>query len=483
MSVPPSTLPSPVRSPDVLAAAVAAWHNLHPLARRVTPDQVHGLGVIVLPLARAAPPSRKAARLLCDTAALYRTPPRRLAAWLRRHGDKSPTVPEHLPRRQFEEDPLLAAQAARAGLNDRQQAVVLTAAVDVDGKRLRLLLSLGPHPRIFGSRAWSLPRIGVGTAAAVLLAALSGAGWAPGAPVEPMARLAAASPATTSPAASAVVAVTAAPALASATSAAEPAAAAQGPPATAARSPGERPAGMKEPAAASPVAAATPKARTPAATTSAAREAPQDLPQALSSRTPAATAPRPAASPARAVPPVAVPAAVPVAVARRAEPPAPSRVGPSAGLTAVAASVTALSASHGPTVQLAAAGHPAAAETPSAPRPRIVPTLDPVLRAQALAEGRALRASRSPTMIALASGRAYAIVTRPARTRADALAQLALMRGVVAQTRTEVPTQVDLMQSGRQWRVAWWPHPSREVAARHLAEAAARGLRLELVAF
>lgn len=417
MSVPRSSLPSPVRSPDQLASAVAAWHNLHPLARRIAPDQVHGLGVIELPLARAAPPSRAAAQLLCDTAALYRTPPRRLAAWLHRHGHASPALPDHLPRRRFEEDPLLAAQAARDGQPDRQLAVVLTAAVDVDGKRLRLLLSLGPRPRIFGSRAWSLARIGVGATAAMLLAALSGAWLAPGTPVQAPPLLASVSRPDPPAAASAVSAV-AAP-------------------------------------AASAVAA-------PAASAVAAR---------------GASAPEPFA------PEASVLAAAPTPNPHRAEPSVEARSSKAAMPVAIVAAVTAKEA---PPARPVADGGPTSAAPPatnSALRPRVVPTLDPEVRARALAQGRALRASKSPTLIALASGRAFAIVTRPAPNRTQALAQLALMRGVVAQVRTELPTQVDLMQSGRQWRVAWWPHPSREVAARHLAEASARGLKLELVVF
>lgn len=420
MSVPRSSLPSPVRSPDQLASAVAAWHNLHPLARRIAPDQVHGLGVIELPLARAAPPSRAAAQLLCDTAALYRTPPRRLAAWLHRHGHASPALPDHLPRRRFEEDPLLAAQAARDGQPDRQLAVVLTAAVDVDGKRLRLLLSLGPRPRIFGSRAWSLARIGVGATAAMLLAALSGAWLAPGTPVQAPPLLASVSRPDPPAAASAVSAV-AAP-------------------------------------AASAVAA-------PAASAVAAR---------------GASAPEPFA------PEASVLAAAPTPNPRRAEPSVEARSSKAAMPVAIVAAVAAVTAKEAPPARPVADGGPTSAAPPatnSALRPRVVPTLDPEVRARALAQGRALRASKSPTLIALASGRAFAIVTRPAPNRTQALAQLALMRGVVAQVRTELPTQVDLMQSGRQWRVAWWPHPSREVAARHLAEASARGLKLELVVF
>ncbi|MBC7941498.1 MAG: hypothetical protein H7Z19_17390 [Chitinophagaceae bacterium] len=35
--------------PDSVAARVAAWHNRHPLARRVTPAQVQSIGYVSLP--------------------------------------------------------------------------------------------------------------------------------------------------------------------------------------------------------------------------------------------------------------------------------------------------------------------------------------------------------------------------------------------------------------------------------------------------
>ncbi|MFG5410840.1 hypothetical protein ABXN37_25415 [Piscinibacter sakaiensis] len=42
-------------SPELqLAERIAAWHNRHPLARRIVPAQVHGTGVVALPFAPGA---------------------------------------------------------------------------------------------------------------------------------------------------------------------------------------------------------------------------------------------------------------------------------------------------------------------------------------------------------------------------------------------------------------------------------------------
>ena len=36
---------------ELVAARVVAWHNRHPLARRIRPEQVHSIGVVSLPFA------------------------------------------------------------------------------------------------------------------------------------------------------------------------------------------------------------------------------------------------------------------------------------------------------------------------------------------------------------------------------------------------------------------------------------------------
>lgn len=43
--------PTALQHSDQVVAHVVAWHNRHPLARRITPDQVHSVGVVSLPYA------------------------------------------------------------------------------------------------------------------------------------------------------------------------------------------------------------------------------------------------------------------------------------------------------------------------------------------------------------------------------------------------------------------------------------------------
>ena len=38
---------------------VVAWHNRHPLARRITANQVHSIGEVVLPFASALAPAAR----------------------------------------------------------------------------------------------------------------------------------------------------------------------------------------------------------------------------------------------------------------------------------------------------------------------------------------------------------------------------------------------------------------------------------------
>jgi hypothetical protein len=40
---------------QAVAARVAAWHNRHPLARRITAAQVHSIGYVALPFSAGAP--------------------------------------------------------------------------------------------------------------------------------------------------------------------------------------------------------------------------------------------------------------------------------------------------------------------------------------------------------------------------------------------------------------------------------------------
>ena len=380
-----------LRTTAAVAAAVVAWHNRHPLARRITPQQVHGIGVVELPLALPSQPRQRGAQILFAAQTLYHAAPARLAAWLNRHAKVPCPAPDDWPRRPLDVEPSLAMQAQQAGLTTHVTVSVLTAAVDVDGKRLRLLLAGGKRLRIHGSRAIGMPRIGAAALAAAGAGAVAVWGLMP-TPHMP------ASPALPD----GVLATIAVPA---------------------------------DPA---PSAVSAP-------TVQAA-----ELPEAH----PHEAAPEPALAQAEAaVPSASAAAPVELAQAEPAPPDVPVTTGPVR---------------------------------------RIAPAIDAAARDAARTQSRALRAATAASAASapavheradLIKGTVYAIATRPTAKRDAAMSQLALMRGLLAQTRTEVPTRLDLMPAGRQWRVVWWPHPSRDSANKLLADVDARGLNAELIAF
>lgn len=327
-----------------VAAAVAAWHNRHPLARRIAPEQVHDVGVLHLPV--ALPPTSALWRgkplLLFSADALYHARPERLARWLRRHGTSIPETPADWPHRRFEPEPEFVARANACGAGTRLEATVLSAAVDVDGKRARVLLTAGRRVQVFGSRAFSPPRVAVGSVLAAIAAAMS----------------------------TLVLA-------------------------------------LSWPGAESGAAHPVPLARTDIG----------------ASPTEAASAPF-SADPA-----------------------------------------SAAGATFG----------------------RIVVVLDAAQREAVRADSRARRAaaaaSAPPSLDSLLKAHAFAVATEPTARRADADAQLAVVRSLMAQTQTEPATRLELMAAGRRWRVVWWPHATQALAEERLRDVRARGVQAEIVRF
>ncbi len=362
-----------------VAAAVVAWHNRHPLARRIAPEQVHDVGVLHLPV--ALPPGSALWRgkplLLFSADALYHAGPERLARWLRRHGTATHESPADWPHRRFEPEPRLVERADVAGAGTRLEATVLSAAVDVDGKRVRVLLTAGRHTQVFGSRAFSPPRVAVGSVLAAIAAAMS------------------------------TLVLT-----------------------------------LSWPGAGSDVAPA-------------ARLAALELPAGATAIARSEAAPAPSAEPAAVVPHPAVLA--------RAD------IGPS------------------PTEAASAPFSADPASAPGAPIGRIVAVLDTAQRDAARADSRARRAaaaaSAPPSLDSLLKAHAFAVATEPTARRADANAQLAVVRSLMAQTHTEPATRLELMPAGRQWRVVWWPHATQALAEERLHDVRARGVRAEIVRF
>lgn len=206
-------------SHDELVARVVAWHNRHPLARRITAAQVQGVGVVVLPFiapgwATPAPPQPPTEatgatlreRALAETQAgvgavvgnavvaalpqpvpskaqrhrwraafsedfIAPLKPRRVARFARGHAGLESPPASAWPRREVLVDAaLLAGQDAPAWL------YLHTAAVEVGSRRIRLLLSETAPGLAIGPRLWSAQRAwGAGLTAVALLAAALGA--------------------------------------------------------------------------------------------------------------------------------------------------------------------------------------------------------------------------------------------------------------------------------------------------------------------
>lgn len=212
-------------------ARVVAWHNRHPLARRIAAAHVQGLGVVGLPFALHTPEgveavAPEALTPLFGAEWMYGTDAAALGEWVRRHGRYPLPEAADWPHRQVDADLVRAHAADAAGLEGRTLRHVLTAVIEIDGQRLRVLIApQAPLAKaaLFGRRLPSLQRAAA-LAGPVLAAALGVAGTAllwprpgaslPGAPVVAVAAsaasAAASSPVTVAEAASAAVPASAA---------------------------------------------------------------------------------------------------------------------------------------------------------------------------------------------------------------------------------------------------------------------------------
>ena len=227
---------------SALAHHVVAWHNRHPLARRIGVQDVQGVGYVVMPLlgsvseatAAGRPDDADAGTTLRERAmarAQQGTPapapaaapapapaptpaqgkaqgkalkraftedfiaplsPARVARWAARQGVPLATEPRDAPVRRVLTD--RAADTAR--LTERW---VLTAQIDTGHARTRVLVGAGANPAVLGRRLLSAPRLGV-VAAVVLGVVLSLGPSLKGGSPAPLRTLASASAPTPAPA-------------------------------------------------------------------------------------------------------------------------------------------------------------------------------------------------------------------------------------------------------------------------------------------
>lgn len=142
------------RSDDGVARVVA-WHNRHPLAHHIEPEQVVSPGHVELPFRSRPGQVRQAWRAVFSEKFLPGFSVRRIARWALRHGRTTPPEPGSGPLRQ------IAIDTPRA--RDDGQAELLwlrTAAVVFGNRQTRVLLSATEPRAVFGRRIWSRPRQG-----------------------------------------------------------------------------------------------------------------------------------------------------------------------------------------------------------------------------------------------------------------------------------------------------------------------------------
>jgi hypothetical protein len=455
---------------DRLAEQVVAWHNRHPLAKRISIYDVHTIGVVALPFMRsgsravpagpiepamtdepvedAAPPAptpsppplaspppkppwwqaltpllaglrlapaAEAAWPLFSERFINKLSPRQIARFALRHGHSTPPGEPDWPQRDVPiDEALMARSAAKASGAWPFEMYLMSAGIDAGASRTRVLLAQGAGGRmeVLGRRC--LNPLPVLLLAGLLLAAAGLASWAllPGKPDKTSTE--AATPAASAvPPASVPVAQPPAASAAAAASAATPGLSAS------------------EPAATSPAM--------PIPAEEASAPAPDIRPQLVPQlRVGAASSPplmAAASAPARASDALAVelnrkPASAPTE-ARTETKTEPNRIGNSAGLPTLSGRV----------------------DTP-------------------------IKAGAAP------GGKQVALVSPALAGKAEAEAMLERMRGMLGQTvRDPSALQAQVFQTHEGWRAAIWPFGSREEAQLINATLIARGLRTKAVDF
>ena len=99
--------------------------------------------------------------------------PGQVARWARRHGSLAPLAPADWPQRLIDTDGSLLAQARGQGLQHDLPLHVLTAAIGVGDRRIRVLIGAQGH--VLGPRSYSRHRLAA--LAGLLALGLGGAGW------------------------------------------------------------------------------------------------------------------------------------------------------------------------------------------------------------------------------------------------------------------------------------------------------------------
>ena len=420
--------------PDTPHAAPPAAALAPPPAPATSAASGPGWWLRLLARLRSAKPARFALQPVFSRSFVWPLRTGRVARWARQHGQVQALAPADWPHRLVDVDAPLRAAARQRGLALDVQLHLLTAAIGVGDRRIRLLI--GADGQILGPRAYSRSR--VGAAAGVLVLAAAASGWA----LRPK------------PAAPDRLASAAAALAADVTSAAS--------------------AASVSASAASTVAATSTPAAASSSAVAPAAPADQDIAAHHAAPEPALTTSQSASQAASADPvATAAPASAPDAVAGAAPDAAPPlTVWPN--LKAAKQALVPLMASAG-----------------SAPLGRIRPRLDDAERLAARQQAAALRgippAAAAGAATAAASAPAsppvFAVVVRPRRFRQTAADDLKVLKSAVTKLSGTVPAHGELLNKDGAWHAAWWPFDNQVDAERARMLLAGRGLKADIVEF
>lgn len=178
----------PIHDP---VAQVVAWHNRHPLAQRIQPEHVSGVGVVSLPFVAAeghsAKPWQRLPKMLWQKVLRLAKRPekpaaapllkaafsedfiapisaKRVAAFALRHGSPERPGAADLPQREVAVDEKLASGSV-------VRLYLTTACVEKGKGRVRVLLGSAAKAKFLGGRLWDKPKRAAATGVAVLLVA------------------------------------------------------------------------------------------------------------------------------------------------------------------------------------------------------------------------------------------------------------------------------------------------------------------------
>jgi hypothetical protein len=176
----------PIHDP---VAQVVAWHNRHPLALRIQPDHVSGVGVVSLPFVAAEEQAAKAwqrlpkmlwqkvlrlakrpekpaaaPRLKAAFSEDFISPisAKRVAAFALRHGSPERPGAADLPHREVAVDEKLSSGSL-------VRLYLTTACVEKGKGRVRVLLGSAAKAKFLGGRLWDKPKRAAAAGVAVLL--------------------------------------------------------------------------------------------------------------------------------------------------------------------------------------------------------------------------------------------------------------------------------------------------------------------------